>query len=254
MRILILAMAILLTLAVEDLRIRALMIVSIRAARSYLDHRAHWIARRLFAIARCYQDFRVIIDRGRTELPRQFLLIANHQSLIDIPVLIYSFPRHSVRFVGKKELFRYITLISVMLRVQQHARIDRKRNFAEATRQLELLGRRAMRAGFCPLVFPEGHRSDTGAVAAFHSGAVRTILRTAALPVVTVAVEGGDRAARLLQLRTNLHHLRYRVKVLSIAPSPTTKREIDDILHKARREIAEQLADWRGEPIGVDTT
>lgn len=244
MRILLLLASILLYFSLVDLQIRFRVILSPRTIRAYIDRRVHRIARMTFALARFYQDLRVVRERVRPTLPQQFVVISNHQSLIDIPVLIWSFPDHSLRFVGKKELFRYIVMVSVMLRVQRHAVIDRHRNFAEAVAALERLGRSATRWGFCPAVFPEGHRSRTGAVGPFHSGAIRTILRTARLPVVTVAINGGQRAGKLRQLRANLHHLRYQVRVLSVYPSPATKQDVDEILLKARREISEQVAAW----------
>ncbi len=251
MRILLLLMSILLYFSLVDLQIRLHVIFRPRTLRAYIDRRVHRIARMTFALARFYQDLRVLREKVRPNLPEQFLVISNHQSLIDIPVLIWSLPNHSLRFVGKKELFRFIVMVSVMLRVQRHAVIDRHRNFAEAVHALERLGRSAVQWGFCPAVFPEGHRSRTGAVGAFHSGAIRTILRTAGLPVVTVAINGGDKAAKLRQLRASLHHLRYQVRILSVYPPPTTKQEIDDILEKARREISEQVAAWRGEALVV---
>ncbi|HUX19960.1 MAG TPA: lysophospholipid acyltransferase family protein, partial [Spirochaetia bacterium] len=161
------------------------------------------------------------------------------------PVLFYSFRGWSLRFVGKKELFHYIVLVSVVFRIQRHARIDRKHNFAETMRQIELLGRRSARRGFTPAVFPEGTRARSGVVGPFHSGAVRTILRTAPIPVVSVAIDGGYKASRLRQFVANLEHLRYRVKVLRIYDPPKNKTEIDRLLSSARDEISAQIDTWR---------
>jgi len=234
--------------ALHYLRLCFVMLVNIRSAGRYVGRQIHQIARMIFALTKFFVDCRVQIKTNRgTHLPRQFLLVANHQSLLDIPVLIYSFPGHALRFVGKKELFRYILLVSAVFRVQRHAKIDRRRDFANTMKEIERLGRMCERNGFCPVVFPEGTRSRTGELGPFHSGAVRTILKVAPVPVVSVAVDGGYRASRLRQILTNLEHLRYRVKILTVYPAPKTKSEVDHVLAESRFEILQQIERWRAD-------
>lgn len=246
MKVVMLLVVVLFYFAVHDLRIRFVMLFNIHRSWSYVEVQSKRIIRMIFAFSKYFVDFRVINESDRSRaLPHRFLLISNHQSLLDIPVLLLAFPDLGLRFVGKKELFRYILLISVVFRIQRHAKIDRSRNFADTMREIERLGRMAARRGCSPAVFPEGTRSRTGALGAFHSGAVRTILRTAPLPVVSVAVDGGYRASSLRLLLTNIEHLRYRVKTLSVYPPPKSKVEIDRILAAARAEISDQLVDWR---------
>lgn len=246
MKVIMLLATVLLYFAIHDLRIRIVMLFNIHRAWSYVETQSRRIIRMLFAFSKYFVDFRVVNESDRTRtLPRRFLLISNHQSLLDIPVLLFTFPDVGLRFVGKKELFRYILLISVVFRIQRHARIDRSRNFADTMREIERLGRMTARKGCSLAVFPEGTRARTGVLGAFHSGAVRTILRTAPLPVVSVAMDGGYRASSMRQLLTNIEHLRYRIKTLSVYPPPRSKAEIDGVLATARAEISDQLARWR---------
>jgi 1-acyl-sn-glycerol-3-phosphate acyltransferase len=246
MKALMLLLTVLGYFAAQDLRIRFAMLLNIRGAHAYVEKQVKRIVHMLFAFSKFFVDFRVIRETNpEVVLPRQFLLISNHQSLLDIPVLFYSYPSASLRFVGKKELFHYIVLVSVVFRIQRHARIDRKRNFANTMKEIERLGRRSARRGFTPAVFPEGTRARSGVLGPFHSGAVRTILRTAPLPVVSVAIDGGHRASRLRHFVANLKHLRYRVRTLSVYEPPKTKAEIDRMLEAAHAEISEQLSAWR---------
>ncbi len=233
--------------AVKDILIRFVMVFNIKGSHDYVEKQAERVVRMLFALAKFFVDFRVIRERNSNiTLPKQFLLISNHQSLLDIPMLFYAFPSASLRFVGKKALFKYIILVSIVFRVQRHAHIDRTHNFAETMKQIELLGRRSARRGYSPAVFPEGTRSRHGILGTFHSGAVRTILRTAPLPVVSVAVDGGYRASKLRQFVANLEHMRCRVRPLSVYPPPKNKAEIDRVLQTAHAEIDDQISAWRG--------
>ena len=137
-------------------------------------------------------------NRLQDTLPERFLILSNHQSLVDIAVLAYAFPRHNVRFVAKKELGRGVPGISFMLRNGGHALIDRRGSFRESQAKLIQLARFSRREPVCPAIFPEGTRSREGRVKKFHSAAVRTILAHHPLPAVSVAVRRGspDRQAR----------------------------------------------------------
>lgn len=246
MKVYLFVLAIICYFSLHYFRLQVVMVFNIRGAHAYVSRQIKNIARMIFVLAKFFVDCRVKIVRPPgVKLPEQFLLVSNHQSLLDIPVLLYAFTDFSLRFVGKKELFRYILLVSAIFRVQRHAKIDRKGNFADTVTRIERLARMCGRMGLCPVVFPEGTRSRTGVLGPFHSGAVRTILRTLPLPVVSVATDGGYRAAALRQFMTNLAHLRYDVKVLSVYPAPHSKTEIDAVIQKARTEIFEQIKSWR---------
>jgi len=202
-------------------------------------------ARRILSAVKTYAGFRLLIeDALRKHLPAQFMILSNHQSLVDIPILAYVFSGNSVGFVAKRELRRGLPSVSIALRKGKHALIDRRGDFARARKELIKLARDA-REGVCPLVFPEGTRSRTGRVGAFHSAAVRTILRETQMPVVSVAVDGGHQIARFKGLIANLNNCIYRVKLLSLYPATAERRKIKEIIDRSHREISEQVEKWR---------
>lgn len=246
MQVLMLLMCVLVYFAWKDLGIRFAMILNPRGAQSYVDRQSKRIIRMLFVLGKYLVDFRILRESSlSTSLPRQFLLVSNHQSLLDIPVLLAAFADRRLRYVGKKELFHYILLISVVFRTQRHAKIDRTGNFADTMREIERLGRKAAHSDIVPVVFPEGTRARSGDLGPFRSGAVRTILKQVPLPVVSVAIDGGYLVSTLLQFFRSLTHLRYRVKTLSVYPAPRSKAEIDLVLTRAHTEIFAQIAEWR---------
>ena len=202
-------------------------------------------ARYLLAAVKVYAGFRLIIeDALRKPLPPRFIIVSNHQSLADIPILAYVFSGNTLGFVAKRELRRGLPAVSIALRKGKHALISRKGDFAAARRQLvKLAGYVGERV--CPVVFPEGTRSRSGRVGPFHSAAVRTILDEAGMPVLSVAVDGGYRIAGLRGLLTNLRDCIYRVKLLSLYPETTDRRRIKEIIDASRREISKQVEQWR---------
>ena len=190
-------------------------------------------------------------NRSGHELPERFLLISNHQSLMDIPVYIALFPERKVRFVAKRELRSGIPFVSLILRSQGHALIKRKGAAPQAMRSILRFARRCNREGTCPIIFPEGTRSRDGTVGAFHSAGVRKILSETPLPVVVAVIDGGWRIARLRALLRNLRGVRFRVRVLSVRSTLSEKKEVLGCLAKAHDEIAFALAMMREEEVNL---
>jgi 1-acyl-sn-glycerol-3-phosphate acyltransferase len=203
------------------------------------------VARLIFRFARPLSGLRIKVEpysEGR--LPRAFLIVANHQSLADIPILIYAFPRRSLRFVTKRELGRGIPMISLYSRLGGHALISRNGFYREGRRELVRLAKLSSE-GFCPVVFPEGTRSRTGALRKFQAGAFRIILENAKLPVLSVALDGGFSISRIGTMFSNLHKTKYRAKPIHIYPAPQGKQETLRLLAKVEEDISSQIREWR---------
>lgn len=208
-----------------------------------VSHHQHAIPRKLFWLARVFAGMRVSVEH-RVAVPRIFLLVSNHQSLIDIPALTTAFPCHDLRFVAKRELSRGLPYISYALRVGRHALISRKGDFRQGRRALTRFADLAAE-GICPVVFPEGTRSRTGAVKSFQTGAFRIVLERSPMAVLSVAVDGGYRLATLPGIMRNLHGARYRMRPLTLYPAPRGKREIAALASRIEAEISGQIREWR---------
>ena len=232
-------------LAYWDLTYRFRMILSIKSARAKAETHAAEMAGRVFALSRTYRNHRIYFSPDLVdELPPVFLLISNHQSIVDIPVLVHCL-RSRLRFVAKSSLFTGVPLISVLLRLQRHASVDRRGRGHRTMAELDRLARRAA-DGICPVVFPEGTRSKTGALGAFHVGAVKRILEVFPLRVATIAVDGGWVVSKAGQLAAGLKDCVYRVKLLDISRAPCEREGADEALRRSRRLIDEQIRAWHG--------
>jgi 1-acyl-sn-glycerol-3-phosphate acyltransferase len=228
--------------------------ILLRIARALFPGRAFritqtlvWrIVRHIFNIMNTYAGVRLEYeDLAGRELPERFLLVTNHQSLFDIPLLIALFPQAKLRFVAKKELGAGIPFVSLILRCQGHALIARKGDATRAMRAILRMARRCEREGTCPVIFPEGTRSLDGEVGVFHTAGVRKILDVTPLPIVVAALDGGWRVAKVRDAMNNLQGARFRVRVLAVTPTLSSKREVLAALEKARAEIASGLSGMR---------
>lgn len=185
------------------------------------------------------------------DLPPRFLVIANHQSLLDIIVVMdYFGSSRRVRFVAKQELGHFMPLVSSVLRIQKHALISRKGNVHQAMDTLADFARFCARQGVNPVIFPEGTRSKNGEVGPFHSAGVRRILEEGgSLPIVALAMDGGWKVRNLQGMLRNSRGGSYRVRLVGVYESPEGKRDILRILSRAREDITKIVDEWHGAPV-----
>ena len=228
-----------------DFLIRIRYIFSGKSIESWVDVQFHRICDLLFGFTAFFVNVHIHFEKPENlELPDTFMLISNHQSIQDIPLLIWSFPEHDLRFSAKDSLFRWVPMVSIMLRTQQHGKINRRGGAAETMKTLERVAMKSQK-GYCPVVFPEGTRSRDGKVGTFHLGAVRKMLSVSPIPVVTAAIEGGWRVGDVEGLVKNMNDFNYHVRVLKVYDTPSSKSEIQTIVEEAHTEITETVMAWR---------
>ena len=122
----------------------------------------------VFSILSVYKNFKFKGDKNlKEELPQQFLIMSNHQSLLDIPVYMNFLRDRDLRFVAKAELGRHVPLVSEMLRVHEHALVPRTGSPSVAMRTLDKFAERTVQRGQIPVIFPEGTRSRDGKLRIF---------------------------------------------------------------------------------------
>lgn len=202
--------------------------------------------RHIFNLLKFYCGVRLDIEnRSGEELPERFLLVANHQSLVDIPVLMALIPERKLRFVAKKELGDGIPWVSMVLRTQGHALIRRDGDSGQAMRSILRFSRRCRAEGTCPVIFPEGTRSRDGEVGSFRTAGIRKIQGETPLPMVVAVIDGGWRIATLKDVLANLAGASYRVRILSVLPAATARKEVLAGIERAREDIAAALAAMR---------
>jgi len=111
---------------------------------------------------------------------RGYVVIANHESTAD-PFLLSWLP-WDMRWVAKEELFRP-PLTGWAMRFGGD--IPLRRGEGESVRAMMAECQRALEAGISVMMFPEGTRSNDGALGAFKDGAFSLAIRarTAVLPV-----------------------------------------------------------------------
>lgn len=153
----------------------------------------HWYHRQVCRLI----GVRITVD-GAVAGDRPVLLVANHTSWLDIPVLSAVAP---VSFVAKKEVGRW-PFVSSLARLQRTVFVDRERRSAVGETTNEIMAR--LKAGDTIVLFAEGTSSDGNRVLPF-----KTSLFAAAKPSGKAAAEeaaGSNAVVQTLSLvYTRLH-------------------------------------------------
>jgi 1-acyl-sn-glycerol-3-phosphate acyltransferase len=119
----------------------------------------------------------------RLDMSQSYVLVSNHQSIYDIPILFASLPMQ-LRIVAKASLGTF-PFLGWHLRRTGHLLVDRTNPGPGIVKKMARLisGARSL------IVFPEGTRSTDGSVARFKGGTFLVAI-DAGLPVVPVSIEG----------------------------------------------------------------
>jgi 1-acyl-sn-glycerol-3-phosphate acyltransferase len=129
--------------------------------------------------------------KGRENIDpaRPYIFVVNHQSNVDIPVLVQSLTPFQLRWIAKKELLR-VPFFGWAMWATKHIIVDR-RDPLSAVRSLKQAKER-IAAGISVVVFPEGTRSRDGTLQRFKKGGFLLAVE-ARTTIVPVTINGSGK-------------------------------------------------------------
>lgn len=153
---------------------------------------ARYVAQRILLGAVVHSVITVkILGRDRlSDLRGAFVVVANHSSHLDAPIIFTTLPRKLARYLAAGAAADYffdvpwrkgLTALFFNAFPIHRAGMDRPASMA----------RTLLKRGVPLLVFPEGTRSKTGRIGAFKSGAA-ALANSEAVPCVPVAIIGAS--------------------------------------------------------------
>lgn len=173
------------------------------------------------------------------------LILMNHQSLFDIPLVVRTVDRGYPRIVTRKRYSRAIPLISHMIRLYQYPVVDSTANKEELLRTLDEL-EAATRASDVPIVvFPEGHRSRDGSIGRFRSAGLSRILHARPWTVHVYVADGFWRAAKFRDLVGEIGRLEGTFAHGATLEWDDPEADPAPFIQEVRRVMAETLDEMR---------
>lgn len=177
-----------------------------------------------------------------TDPRRPYVVVSNHQSLADIPVI--SRLPWEMKWVVKAELFN-VPVFGWLMRMAGDIPVDRTNNISRAR---TLVHARQYLLDRCSVMFfPEGTRMLGGQVGPFSDGPFGLAIK-AQVPVLPLAIDGTQDA--LPKHRWQLgEQSKIRLCVLPlIETTGLTTADVPVLRERVRGRIIEQIAQWRGIP------
>ena len=167
---------------------------------------------------------------------RPIIFVANHQSMYDIPPLIWFLRKYHAKFISKIELTGGIPSISFNLKHGGGANIDRK-DSKQAIAEILGLGERMKANNWSAVIFPEGTRSRDGHLKPFAVGGIATLLKRApnAL-IVPIAIKN---SWKLVQY--GIYPLSFGEKMswTVLTPIEPAGKALEDVIAAAEASIRE---------------
>lgn len=118
--------------------------------------------------------------RNKQNIPtdRPLIIVTNHQSMYDIPPIIWYMRKYHPKFVSKIELGKGIPSVSYNLRHSGSALIDRK-DPKQSIAELQKLGSYIEAYNRSAVIFPEGTRSRNGVPKPFRTTGLKVMMKKA---------------------------------------------------------------------------
>ncbi len=154
----------------------------IKERDDYIKETTQWWASRIFILAKSKVE---VIGHENVPKDGAVLFVGNHQSIMDIPLLL-GYVDKQISFMAKMELYK-VPIVSPWMRWMQCtfiSRKDRKQSIKAMEESVQKL-----KNGYSQVIFPEGTRSKTGDIQEFKKGSFKLGFR-AEVPIVPVTIDG----------------------------------------------------------------
>jgi 1-acyl-sn-glycerol-3-phosphate acyltransferase len=177
-------------------------------------------------------------NRERLRSDHAYVVVSNHQSLLDILVLFRLY-RH-FKWVSKAEIFR-LPFIGWNMALNRYIRI-RRGDPKDVVRMMAACGD-ALDSGSSVLIFPEGTRSRDGEIRDFKHGAFTLALRHH-VPILPIVLDGTLRALP----KSGIVSPGADIVIQVLKPIPVDKfSDVETLRDHVRRIMVERLHAMRAE-------
>lgn len=174
------------------------------------------------------------------------LVLMNHQSLLDIPLVVAASHPAYPRIVTRERYAQGKPLISHMVRLYQYPTVNPR---ATNRAHLTALTERARTAPGPVVIFPEGTRTRDGTIGRFKRTGLRTLLATREWEVWVITIDGYWQCAKLADFRAGVSTIRGRARTDGPFASPAPDappEELDAFIDAMEARMRESLDVLRG--------
>lgn len=169
------------------------------------------------------------------------IVVANHQSLLDIPTVILMSRPFVPAFIARDRYARPgIPILPLGLRLAGCPVIDPADRHASVA-----VLREAVRRDRTLLIYPEGHRSDDGELQRFRPAGLVAMLEERRVPVWLVATDGFSAGRHLVDFVLNAHRIDGCTEVVGRYDPPARAEELPAFVARLHGDLRAHLVTMR---------
>lgn len=181
-----------------------------------------------------------VVFHKKNNLPKNtsLIFVANHQSMFDIPPMIWYLRKYHPKFVSKIELGKGIPSVSFNLRHGGAALINRK-DPKQAISTLESYAKRLAQNNWSAAIFPEGTRSRDGKPKKFSVNGLKTIIKhNPNAYVVPVTINNSWKVFKYGKFPLGLFN---KIEITTHEPIALQQQNVDKVLSQTEQLIKSHL-------------
>ena len=171
-----------------------------------------------------------VTGRELLDKKKSYIFVTNHQSYVDIPVLMKAIP-NTIRFIYKKQLSK-IPIFGWGMYLSGYIPIDRE-NVRTAITSLKKAATK-IKSGISVVIFPEGTRSLDGSLGDFKRG-MFVLADEAKVEIVPVAIDGTYKILPRDKFKMKSGHIKVTIN------EPIPYRKDPKLLEEIKNIIQENL-------------
>lgn len=164
---------------------------------------------------------------------RPLIIVTNHQSMYDIPPIIWHMRKYHPKFVSKIELGKGIPSVSYNLRHGGSVLIDRK-DPKQSIAELQKLGKYIEQHNRSAVIFPEGTRSRTGQPKPFRTTGLKVLMKNApSALIIPISINNSWKMLRFGKFPMGLGaYIKFKVH-----PPIKNEGDIDSVISHVEKQV-----------------
>jgi len=183
---------------------------------------------------------------NRQHLPtdRPLIIVPNHQSMHDIPPIIWYMRKWHPKFVSKSELGKGIPSVSYNLRYGGSVLINRK-DSRQSLNEIAKLGKYIETHNRSAVIFPEGTRSLTGHPKPFKQTGLKILMKNApSALVVPISIDNSWKMLRYGKFPNGIgNHIRFKVH-----PPIEITENLDAVIASTEKAVVSGVTSFQKTP------